>query len=526
MSKSLYKKVGLASLIMMMSVFLSRVIGLVREMVISYVAGAGEAVDAYQIAFVIPEILNHVLASGFLSITFIPIFSKYLAKNQEEEGWRVFSVVLTCFGSLLILLAIVFMIFAPWLIGLAGFENPSTMASAVRMTRIIIPAQIFFFVGGLLMAVQFAKERFAVPALAPLIYNLGIICGGVLLSPWLGMEGFSWGVLAGAFLGNFVVQLFGARKAGLKFRLLFDVKHPDLRRYILLTLPLMVGLTMTFSTEVFSKFFGSYLPEGSVSSLNYSLRIMFVLVGIFGQAAGVASYPFLARLVAENKIEEMNDLLNNTLRFISLVIPFSVLAMVLRHEVVLMLFQRGSFDPKATALTSNVLVFVLLGTVAFAAQTLVTRGYYAMQNTLFPTIFGSIAVLASIPLYLIAMDRMGVTGVALALSLSAMLQVSLLYVLWNRKSGNKGGRTVYLFFVKIVVVSVMLGAFLELFKTGVLGSIDTSTFVGSLVVSAIIGSLFMVLFVVAGYCFGIKEINELIRRLAARIKKSKRNDVK
>ncbi|MCP4750506.1 MAG: murein biosynthesis integral membrane protein MurJ, partial [Proteobacteria bacterium] len=168
--------------------------------------------------------------------------------------------------------------------------------------------------------------------------------------------------------------------------------------------------------------------------------------------AGVASYPFLARLVAENKIEEMNDLLNNTLRFISLVIPFSVLAMVLRHEVVLMLFQRGSFDSKATALTSNVLVFVLLGTVAFAAQTVVTRGYYAMQNTLFPMIFGSIAVLASIPLYLIAMDRMGVTGVALALSLSAMLQVSLLYVLWNRKSGNKGGRTVYLFFVKIVVV--------------------------------------------------------------------------
>ena len=250
MSESLYKKVGIASLIMMASVFLSRSIGLFREMVIAYIAGAGGEVDAYQIAFVVPEILNHLVASGFLSVTFIPIFSRYLADNREAEGWRVFSVILTCFGMLLLIFITLSVIFAPELVSLIapGIDDPVLKSKAVRMTRIIMPAQFFFFSGGMLMAVQFAKEKFALPALAPLFYNLGIIGGGVFLAPNLGMEGFSWGVLAGAFGGNFALQYWGARRVGMDYRPVVDFRHPDLRKYIVLTLPLMLGLTMTFST--------------------------------------------------------------------------------------------------------------------------------------------------------------------------------------------------------------------------------------------------------------------------------------
>ncbi|MBT4088283.1 MAG: murein biosynthesis integral membrane protein MurJ, partial [Deltaproteobacteria bacterium] len=280
-SHSIYRKVGLASLIMMISIFLSRVIGLVREMIIAYIGGAGGEVDAYQVAFIFPEILNHILASGFLSITFIPIFSGYLVRNENEEGWRVFSLILTCFGTLLLILIAVAMVFTPELMTLAGFRDQQLSDSAVRMTRIILPAQFFFFVGGILMAVQFAREKFLIPALAPLIYNFGIIAGGVILSPWLGMEGFSWGVLGGALIGNCLIQILGARGIGMRFKLSFQFSHPDLKKYVLLSLPLMLGLTMTFSTELFSRLFGSYLPAGSVSSLNYSLRIMYVLVGIF-----------------------------------------------------------------------------------------------------------------------------------------------------------------------------------------------------------------------------------------------------
>ena len=123
------------------------------------------------------------------------------------------------------------------------------------------------------------------------------------------MEGFSWGVLAGSFLGNFAIQYRGARKVGMKYSPTIDFTHPDFIAYIRLTLPLMVGLTMTFSTEFFLKFFGSYLPEGSIACLNYGLRIMLILVGLLGQAVGTASFPYMARLAAEKQIPEMNRLL-------------------------------------------------------------------------------------------------------------------------------------------------------------------------------------------------------------------------
>ncbi|MBU1397955.1 MAG: murein biosynthesis integral membrane protein MurJ [Proteobacteria bacterium] len=521
MPPTLYKKIGIASAIMMASVFFSRVIGLFREMAIAYAGGAGGDVDAYQIAFVIPEILNHIAASGFLSITFIPIFSNYLANNKEDEGWRVFSLIMTCFGGGLLFFILIAMILAPQLVSLIapGLIDPQIFSKSVRMTRIILPAQFFFFLGGLLMAVQFSKERFTIPALAPLLYNIGIILGGMLLGSRFGMEGFSWGVLGGAFTGSFLLQYWGAKKAGMKFRISFNFMHPDLRKYVYLTLPLMFGLTMTFSTEFFLKFFGSFLPHGSIAALNYGLRIMFIMVGLFGQAVGMATYPFMARLVAENKIEEMNKLLNDTLRALSLVVPFSVLAMVLRHEIVLIIFQRGRFDAAATEFTSGLLIFLLAGTFAFAAQTVVVRGFYAMQNTLFPAVFGTLAVICSIPLYYYCMNVMGAGGIALAISLSAFLQVVLLYALWNRQSHNIKSRAVYLFFTKISLLSAVMGILFEWIKRRFMNGFDTSTFSGSLLISVLLSVLFAVVFVSSGYLLKIKEISEITKRIAGKIKK-------
>jgi putative peptidoglycan lipid II flippase len=170
MNPGLYRKVGIASLIMAASIFSSRLIGLLREVVIAYAAGAGGDVDAYQVSFILPDILNHIAASGFLSVTFIPIFSVYVAGRREEEGWRVLSVVFTCFGSLLAAGILIGGIFAPQLVSVLapGLTDPSAKGLAVRMTRIILPAQFFFFAGGLFMAVQFAKEKFVLPAMAPL----------------------------------------------------------------------------------------------------------------------------------------------------------------------------------------------------------------------------------------------------------------------------------------------------------------------------------------------------------------------
>ncbi len=521
MPVSLYKKIGVAAVIMMASVFLSRLFGLLRLMTIAYVGGRSGNVDAYQAAFVIPEILNHIVASGFLSITFIPIFSHYLSQNQEAQGWQVFSIILTCFGSLLLIFIAIAHVFAPDLVALLarGRPDPEFRATVVRLTRIIMPAQFFFFAGGLFMAVQFAKEKFLIPALAPLIYNLGIIAGGFILGTRLGMEGFSWGVLAGAMFGNFALQWWGACQVGMRFSFSFDFKHPDLRQYIKLTLPLMLGLTMFFSMEVFKIFFGSYLPAGGIADLEYSLRTMLLLVAFFGQAVGVASYPFMARLVVEDKMQQLNELLNNTLRFLSVVIPFSVLLMVLRHEVVLILFQRGEFDAAATGHTASVLIFMLAGSFAFAANTIVPRAYYAMQDTLFPALYGTAAVVLSVPFYLLGLNLMGAGGVALAASFSAIFQVIVLYMLWNRRNRNNG-RPVYLFYFKIMVFSAPLGLFLAWLKSAALSGIDSSTLTGSMVMCLIIGAVFVLIMLVTGYSLKIKEITELADRLRKKFRSS------
>ena len=523
MSPSLYKKVGIAAAIMTGSIFLSRLLGFIRVMVIAYVGGRSEGVDAYQVAFIIPEILNHIIASGFLSITFIPIFSRYLVTDQEEQGWRVFSIILSGFGALLLLFIIICEALAPQLIALIapGRPDPEFRQQVLTMTRIVIPAQFFFFSGGLFMAVQFAKEKFLIPAMAPLIYNLGIISGGILLGPRLGMQGFSWGVMAGAFVGNFALQWWGAKKVGMKFSFIFDYEHPDLKSYIKLTLPLMLGLTMFFSMEIFMKFFGSYLPTGSIADLEYSLRTMLLLVAFFGQAVGVASYPFMARLIAENKLQEMNRLLNDTLKYLALVIPFSILLMVLRHEVIFLLFQRGKFDAAATGHTSEVLMYLLIGAFGVAAYTIVPRAYYAMQDTLFPAIYGSVAVLVSIPLYVFGLKMMGTSGVALAVSLSAILQVFVLYVIWNRRSRNTGSLKVYWFYLKIIGISIPVGLILLGFRRLLAGWIDFHTFTGSLVTVLLTGVVFLMVLLIAGYGLRIKEINELMNNIVNKLKGAK-----
>ncbi len=523
MRPSTGQKIGIAAAIMMASVFLSRVIGLIREMAIAYIGGAGSAVDAYQVAFVIPEILNHIVASGFLSVTFIPIFSRYLSLGREEEGWRVFSIIFNSFGALLIFAILLAMACAPSIVGLVapGLQDEAVKTQAVRMTRIILPAQLFFFTGGLFMAVQFAKGRFALPALAPLVYNAGIIAGGGLLGPRLGMEGFSWGVLAGAFFGNFALQLWGASRVGLRFVLALDFRHPDLKRYIALTLPLMVGLTMTFSTEIFFKFFGSYLAPGRIAGLNYGLRVMLIVVGVFGQAVGVASFPFMARLAVEKRLMEMNRLLDRTLRRLSWVIPASVLCMVLRKEIVVLLFQRGRFDAAAADVTSQALLFLMAGAFAFSAQTIVVRAYYAVQNTLFPALFGTAAVVLSLPLYWLGMRFMAERGIALAVSVSAFLQVALLYGIWNARRKDREHRLVYPAVLRMTVLGIGLGLVCEGFRRHGLPQVSASFWIQSAWACLAVGAAFSFLLVLFGWILRIPEIRELGRIIGK--PKSERN---
>jgi putative peptidoglycan lipid II flippase len=438
---ALKKSLTIATVIMMASVFLSRVIGLVREQVIAHYGGTSTEIDAYVTAFFIPEILNHFLAGGFLSITFIPIFQRHLAQSDPEAGWRSFSNILTVGTIAFAIIIPVSMFFTPDILRLMGqhIANERTLPLTVRMTRIILPAQLFFYWGAFFSAVQFAYHRFFWPACAPLFYNAGIILGGVLLRRVTGVEGFAWGVLGGAFAANVLFQQIGARGVGMRYRFRFDLSDPDLRKFLVLSLPLILGLTMTFSNEILFRFFGSFLGEGGTSSINYALRTMGFVVAIFGQASGVAFYPYLSRLAIEQKFAEITSLLNRALTAIATYcIPLSLLLIVCAPQVISLLYEHGRFSAASTARTAPVFALYMIGAFAFSAAIFVVRPFYAVQKMYVPVVISSAVFIISFPLYYLTSKRWGAPGIAASAVAGMVLQFLLLYVVWNLRYGDRG----------------------------------------------------------------------------------------
>ncbi len=452
------RTIAIATAIMVGSVFLSRIMGLVREQVIAVYGGTSFEIDAYVTAFFIPELLNHLLAGGFLSVTFIPLFQKYIVGQDEEGASRCFSNLITVGSVLFAVLIPISIWFTPEILGLMGshIADPGRRDITVRLTRIILPAQILFYWGGFLSAVQMAHKKFFFPALAPLLYNLGIILGGVLLGPFIRVEGFAWGVLAGALAGNFLLQVPGALRTGLKYRPRFDLTDPDLLLYVKLTIPLILGLGLTFSNEVFFRFFGSYLGEGGTSSINYALRTMMMVVAVFGQASGVAFFPFLSAMAVEHRFGEMTTLLNSVLSRIALyLLPLCGFMIVLSPQIIALLFQHGNFSAASTAATAPVLSVYLIGAFSFSAVMIISRSFYAVQNTFLPMVISTICALLSIPLYQVFSRQMGASGIALAAVLGMTLQFVTLYLVWFRRYEESRSS---LQFLRTLAVSLIIAA--------------------------------------------------------------------
>ena len=450
---------SIATIIMMGSVLLSRIFGLLREMVLAKYGGTSFEMDAYVTSFIIPELLNHFLAGGFLSITFIPIFQRHLVDNRHDRAWESCSNLL-CIGTLFFIIIIpVTFIFTPDILTVLGphIKEPKNYLLTVKLTRIILPAQLFFYWGAFLSAVQMTRKRFFLPALAPLGYNGGIILGGIMLGPRFGIEGFAWGVLLGALFGNFLLQLPGAIGCGMKFSFRCNLLDPDVAIYLRKTIPLILGLSMTFSNELFFRFFGSFLPEGGTSSVNYALRTTMMIVAVFGQASGVAFYPFLTQLAAEKKFDAMVSLLDTVMRKIALyLIPLSAVLLVLARPVIAVLFERGRFNAQSSIETASVFSIYIIGSFSFSAAMIIARSFYAMQNMILPMAISTGTALITIPLYLIFSREYGARGIAIAAVLGMTIQFAILYSIWfHRLSSLKHLRGELVFFAKIIAVSAL-----------------------------------------------------------------------
>jgi putative peptidoglycan lipid II flippase len=515
-SSNVTGRIAKASGIVMAGVLVSRLLGFLREWTVAHQIGSNSITDSYYAAFTLPDFLNYLVAAGALSVTFIPVFSHYLAEKQEDEGWYAFSTVVTVMGLALVALVGIGEVYAPELVGaIAPGFAPEAKARAVFLTRLMLPAQIFFYLGSILSAVQYAKAQFIIPSLAGVVYNLGVILGGVLLSARIGITGFAVGVLVGALTGNLLLQIHGARQAGARFTPNLDIRHPGFRWFIKLSIPIMLALSLSATDDWIIRWFGSYLVPASITWLTYAKSLMRVPLGVVGMSVGVASFPFMAQLYAEGKLDQLSRTLSATLKgLLLLLVPISALTIAQSAPLVFFVFShtrlRGP-DFEATAATLRVFS---LGMFAWALQNILARAFYAARDTITPAVVGTGLTFLSLPVYWGLVRHFQHLGLAFASSLGIIAYTVILFLLLNRRIRNPEGHALLIFLLKICVVSALAGV--ACFKlNNWLGSLlGWQTTHQALLVLVIVSSVGLVLVALFAKLLRVKEFEDYFKRLA------------
>jgi putative peptidoglycan lipid II flippase len=436
-----------ATLLLMGTVMLSRVIGYVREAYIAYAFGAGPQTDAYVAAFTLPDWLNYVVAGGAASITFISIYTRFLAEKREADAEKTFSIVVTVMTVMMIVGTIVTEIFTPqfvrWMFGPtsahAGF-SPEQIDLCVHLTRVLLPAQIFFYVGGVVSAVLLSHRLFLFPAMGPLLYNVFIILGGVVGGHRMGIAALAYGALAGSLVGPFLASVIGAARIGTGYKPSFDVTNPAFREWVRLSLPLMVGVSLVTADDWILRHYAAS-GIGDIARLNYAKRLFAVPIAVLGQATGQASLPFFARLFNEKRLQEFADTVNDSVYRVSAA-SFLTTAwmMAAALPVIDLVYRRGRFLFSDTQTTAIYFFWFALSLALWAAQGLYARAFYAAGDTLTPMAAVTVITAASLPLYSLLFRVYGVVGLAWAsdIGIGANL-VALMVLLHWRKLVSMGG---------------------------------------------------------------------------------------
>lgn len=437
---------------------LSRLIGYVRDMVIYAQFGQNKFTDAYNAAFSIPDFLYYLLVGGALSAAFIPVFSSYIATKKEEDGWYVASTIFNIVIILMLAGITIGNIFAPALIHLLvpGF-TPENIDLTVKMTRIMFFQTFFMALNGISMGILNSYHNFLAPAVGSVMYNLGIIVVGLILSPYLGIMGFAIGVVAGAAF-NFAVQFPALFKLGLRYHPVIDLKHPGVRKIGALVIPVLIGLSVTQFNLFVNQNLGSHLPEGMISALRAAQRIMQLPIGVFAVAIAVAIFPTLTGHAARNEKEDFRKSMSLGVRTIIFVtLPAAIGLMALKTPVVRLLFQQGRFTVEDTEATAYALLFYCLGLFAYSAIQLLNRVFYSLQDTRTPVTVGIFTIVVNIALNFLLIGPLGHGGLAFAYSLAGIVNmVGLLYIL-RKKIGSIDGKKMLVSFGQTLGISLVMG---------------------------------------------------------------------
>lgn len=474
---------------------ISRVLGFVRDISVSSTFGISWQADAYAAAFTIPDLIYFALVGGGLSSAFIPVFSSYLATNKEEEGYEMASTILNIVALASMVLIAIGMAFTPQLVELlTNFQHGEAEQATVLtilLTRIMFAQSFFMCLAGISQGILQCYKEFTVPALGAVVYNIAIIVIGLLLAKYIGIMAFTIGVVAGAAL-NLLLQIRAMRQYRFSYRLTINLHHPGVKKFFLLFMPVVLGLSMNEINLLVSQYLASTLGEGVVYALKQAQRIMMLPVGIFAAAIGLSVFPTMTSHVARGEMEEYKQNLTMGLRtIIFITLPASAGLMALSRPVVRAMYQQGAVTSEQIEMVSVILVFYCIGIVGYGAQQILNRGFYAVQDTKSPVLINVFVLLFNIVLSIALVEPLEYRGLALAYSLTGLLSMAVLGFFLRRKIGPYGGQALLKSALQSVAASVVMALIVYYTAAGLEQMLDVS------------GKLMQVVQVAAGISIGV-----------------------
>jgi putative peptidoglycan lipid II flippase len=445
----------------------SRVLGLLRDMVFARYFGAGDTMDAFNVAFRIPNLVRDLFAEGAMSAAFIPTFTRYLTERGRADAWRLGNLVITALVLATGLVVIAGMLGARPLTTLFAAqyaEVPGKLELTTTLTRVMFPFLTLVAVAAACMGMLNALRHFFIPALSPAMFNVGmIVCA--LLVPWLPGWGLSPAIAlaAGALLGGIlqaVVQWPSLWREGYRFRFQMALNDPGLREILTLMVPGTLGLAAVQINQFVNTVLATGEGTGAVSWLNYAFRLMYLPIGVFGVSIATAALPTISSHAAHGDTTAMRATLSSGLRLMFMLnVPATVGLIALARPIVQVIFERGAFTSADTAATAAALMFYAPGLVGYSAVKLATPTFYALRDSRTPVVVSVLSVLVNVGLNLTLVQVLGYRGLALGTALSAVLNATLLLVFLRRRLGGLDARRILVALIKISVASgIMAGA--------------------------------------------------------------------
>jgi len=445
------RQIARAAGTVMFAFVLSNLIGLVRQILISRAFGTDRAIDAFYAASTYPDLIFSLVAGGALSSAFLPTFTGFLARGEKRDAWKLASAIVNIILILLSVLSVISAVFAPQIIRyiLAPKFSIEQQQVAASLLRILLISPAIFGVSGLLMGILNSHQKFWLPAFAPSMYWIGMIFGLLFLVPSMGVYGLAWGAVLGAAL-HLIVQIPGLLQ--LSERAYFPslgLHIPSVREVGRLMGPRLLGVAIVQLNFVVNTIIASGLNEGSLSAIKYAWQIMTMPQVVIAQSIAIAALPTFSAQVARGETNDMRSSLASTLRgvlFLSL--PASLGLILLRGQLIAVLFQRGSFDVHSTDLVAWALLWYAAGLVGHNFVEVLSRAFYALHDTKTPVIVGTAAMTLNV-IFSFAFSALFIKlgwlphgGLALANSFATALEGITLFVLMRRRLDGIEGKSI------------------------------------------------------------------------------------